>query len=118
MGRPKRDISTIIHILNDLLCASPQYRTEEAGAASPAKPAPGAAAGAPVEVAQPPGKTDAPAPASGRDLCGNRAGGERAMPGGARKGAPREVVHGAASVGRVSGFDGEIACCFRVACIR
>ncbi|XP_069190692.1 midnolin homolog isoform X2 [Procambarus clarkii] len=25
-GRPKRDISTIIHILNDLLCATPQYR--------------------------------------------------------------------------------------------
>ena len=25
-GRPKRDISTIIHILNDLLCAAPQYR--------------------------------------------------------------------------------------------
>lgn len=26
-GRPKRDISTIIHILNDLLCATPQYRS-------------------------------------------------------------------------------------------
>ena len=25
-GRPKIDISTIIHILNDLLCATPQYR--------------------------------------------------------------------------------------------
>ncbi|KAJ1522275.1 hypothetical protein ONE63_002577 [Megalurothrips usitatus] len=25
-GRPKRDISTVIHILNDLLCATPQYR--------------------------------------------------------------------------------------------
>jgi len=25
-GRPKRDISTIIHILNDLLGATPQYR--------------------------------------------------------------------------------------------
>lgn len=25
-GRPKRDISTIIHILNDLLSATPQYR--------------------------------------------------------------------------------------------
>ncbi|XP_043235098.1 midnolin homolog [Amphibalanus amphitrite] len=54
MGRPKRDISTIIHILNDLLCASPQYRAEEAGAASPAKPTPGAPVGAPAEPAQPP----------------------------------------------------------------
>ncbi|KAK6634759.1 hypothetical protein RUM44_000006 [Polyplax serrata] len=27
-GRPKRDISTIIHILNDLLCATPQYRRQ------------------------------------------------------------------------------------------
>ncbi|XP_066901356.1 midnolin-B isoform X2 [Halyomorpha halys] len=29
-GRPKRDISTIIHILNDLLCATPQYRAAAA----------------------------------------------------------------------------------------
>jgi hypothetical protein len=45
-GRPKRDISTIIHILNDLLCATPQYRrharqghtiTLEASSGSPAK---------------------------------------------------------------------------------
>ncbi|GFG33862.1 hypothetical protein Cfor_11056 [Coptotermes formosanus] len=45
-GRPKRDISTIIHILNDLLCATPQYRrharqghtiTLEASSSSPAK---------------------------------------------------------------------------------
>lgn len=28
-GRPKRDISTIIHILNDLLCATPQYRRQK-----------------------------------------------------------------------------------------
>ncbi|XP_037076797.1 LOW QUALITY PROTEIN: midnolin homolog [Pollicipes pollicipes] len=50
MGRPKRDISTIIHILNDLLCASPQYRGEDGGAQS--KPAPGAPG--PQEPAQPP----------------------------------------------------------------
>ena len=30
-GRPKRDISTIIHILNDLLCATPQYRRHSSG---------------------------------------------------------------------------------------
>lgn len=45
-GRPKRDISTIIHILNDLLCATPQYRrharqghtiTLEASSGNPAK---------------------------------------------------------------------------------
>ena len=45
-GRPKRDISTIIHILNDLLCATPQYRrharqghtiTVEASSVSPVK---------------------------------------------------------------------------------
>nr|CAD7269636.1 unnamed protein product [Timema shepardi] len=45
-GRPKRDISTIIHILNDLLCATPQYRrharqghtfTVEASSGSPPK---------------------------------------------------------------------------------
>ncbi|XP_069703392.1 midnolin-A-like [Periplaneta americana] len=45
-GRPKRDISTIIHILNDLLCATPQYRrharqghtiTVEASSGSPTK---------------------------------------------------------------------------------
>uniref|UniRef100_A0A1B6DQN3 Ubiquitin-like domain-containing protein n=1 Tax=Clastoptera arizonana TaxID=38151 RepID=A0A1B6DQN3_9HEMI len=30
-GRPKRDISTIIHILNDLLCATPQYRSARGG---------------------------------------------------------------------------------------
>lgn len=29
MGRPKRDIGTIIHILNDLLCAAPQYRAPD-----------------------------------------------------------------------------------------
>ncbi|XP_024083472.1 midnolin homolog isoform X2 [Cimex lectularius] len=39
-GRPKRDISTIIHILNDLLCATPQYR---AAAQEAAKPQPQAA---------------------------------------------------------------------------
>lgn len=27
-GRPKRDVTTIIHILNDLLCSSPQYKQE------------------------------------------------------------------------------------------
>ena len=31
-GRPKRDISTIIHILNDLLCATPQYRAKQEAA--------------------------------------------------------------------------------------
>uniref|UniRef100_A0A8D8Y9D9 Midnolin-A n=1 Tax=Cacopsylla melanoneura TaxID=428564 RepID=A0A8D8Y9D9_9HEMI len=31
-GRPKRDISTIIHILNDLLCATPQYRAARSSA--------------------------------------------------------------------------------------
>ncbi|CAB0010343.1 unnamed protein product [Nesidiocoris tenuis] len=36
-GRPKRDISTIIHILNDLLCATPQYR---AATHEPAKQSP------------------------------------------------------------------------------
>ena len=45
-GRPKRDISTIIHILNDLLCATPQYRrharqghtiTVEASSGNPSK---------------------------------------------------------------------------------
>lgn len=30
-GRPKRDISTVIHILNDLLCATPQYRRSYPG---------------------------------------------------------------------------------------
>ncbi|KAE8747643.1 hypothetical protein FOCC_FOCC005622 [Frankliniella occidentalis] len=30
-GRPKRDISTVIHILNDLLCATPQYRRSYQG---------------------------------------------------------------------------------------
>lgn len=30
-GRPKRDISTVIHILNDLLCATPQYRRQYQG---------------------------------------------------------------------------------------
>uniref|UniRef100_A0A146LJ64 Midnolin-B n=4 Tax=Lygus hesperus TaxID=30085 RepID=A0A146LJ64_LYGHE len=34
-GRPKRDISTIIHILNDLLCATPQYRAAAQEAAKP-----------------------------------------------------------------------------------
>ncbi|KAF4518049.1 hypothetical protein B566_EDAN008999 [Ephemera danica] len=33
-GRPKRDISTIIHILNDLLCATPQYRGATATSAT------------------------------------------------------------------------------------
>lgn len=38
-GRPKRDISTIIHILNDLLCATPQYRQQSASSQSrPATP--------------------------------------------------------------------------------
>ena len=27
-GKPKRDISTILHILNDLLVASPQFRNQ------------------------------------------------------------------------------------------
>ena len=44
-GRPKRDISTIIHILNDLLCATPQYRRVlSAHAASTAAAAAAAAA--------------------------------------------------------------------------
>lgn len=30
-GRPKRDISTIVHILNDLLGAAPQYRRQALG---------------------------------------------------------------------------------------
>ena len=29
-GKPKRDISTILHILNDLLVASPQFRNQSA----------------------------------------------------------------------------------------
>jgi len=33
-GRPKRDISTIIHILNDLLCATPQYRSTRTATAT------------------------------------------------------------------------------------
>ncbi|RXG72818.1 Midnolin-B [Armadillidium vulgare] len=33
-GRPKRDISTIIHILNDLLCATPQYRRHSSSTTS------------------------------------------------------------------------------------
>ncbi|CAH0382493.1 unnamed protein product [Bemisia tabaci] len=33
-GRPKRDISTIIHILNDLLCATPQYRASRSSSSS------------------------------------------------------------------------------------
>ncbi|KAL1465834.1 hypothetical protein WDU94_005371, partial [Cyamophila willieti] len=33
-GRPKRDISTIIHILNDLLCATPQYRAARSSAST------------------------------------------------------------------------------------
>ncbi|XP_075235468.1 midnolin-A-like [Lycorma delicatula] len=33
-GRPKRDISTIIHILNDLLCATPQYRNCRGGSSN------------------------------------------------------------------------------------
>uniref|UniRef100_A0A1B6KKR7 Ubiquitin-like domain-containing protein n=1 Tax=Graphocephala atropunctata TaxID=36148 RepID=A0A1B6KKR7_9HEMI len=37
-GRPKRDISTIIHILNDLLCATPQYRNSRPGTLSPLSP--------------------------------------------------------------------------------
>ena len=57
MGRPKRDISTIIHILNDLLCASPQYRAEETAGAATQKPATGATAGPATETVQPPGKT-------------------------------------------------------------
>lgn len=57
MGRPKRDISTIIHILNDLLCASPQYRGEEAAQGS--RP-PAAGTASPQETAQPPGKRAAP----------------------------------------------------------
>lgn len=28
-GRPKRDVTTIIHILNDLLCSSPQYNKQD-----------------------------------------------------------------------------------------
>lgn len=37
-GRPKRDISTIIHILNDLLCATPQYRAAAQEAQSKPQP--------------------------------------------------------------------------------
>ncbi|KAF2355735.1 hypothetical protein FHG87_013510 [Trinorchestia longiramus] len=33
-GRPKRDISTIIHILNDLLCATPHYTNTAAAVAA------------------------------------------------------------------------------------
>ncbi|KAA0190173.1 hypothetical protein HAZT_HAZT009054 [Hyalella azteca] len=33
-GRPKRDISTIIHILNDLLCATPHYTSTAAAVAA------------------------------------------------------------------------------------
>ena len=48
-GRPKRDISTIIHILNDLLCATPQYRrvlSAHAAATASAQAAAAAAAAA------------------------------------------------------------------------
>ena len=38
-GRPKRDISTIIHILNDLLCATPQYRAVSLAQEPPKPPA-------------------------------------------------------------------------------
>ena len=48
-GQPKRDITTIIHILNDLLCA--QYKNYAASGASAAKKAASAEAAAAASAA-------------------------------------------------------------------
>jgi hypothetical protein len=74
-GQPKRDITTIIHILNDLLCAQyKNYRSHEpksassaSGGASCAASAASAGCGANADVTP---KCDGAAPTPGNSISG------------------------------------------------
>ena len=90
-GRPKRDISTIIHILNDLLCATPattaghyRYHRHPAGqhrAIATTTAAGTSAAGAAAGAGQAAGQTASPFAAGAAQATSTVAAGSAACPG-------------------------------------